>query len=75
MMQTDTYRRLVRESRYPIDEGLVAEAILARISMPAMTPELARLPRRRTVRSFRPCRNASSFRLARPRGLVVSWPS
>jgi hypothetical protein len=67
MMQINTICRLVRESRYPIDEAVIAEAILARITMPQLTPPLGRPSRSRMIRSFHPTRQASSFRLARPR--------
>jgi hypothetical protein len=65
-MQIDTLSRLVRESRYPLDENEIAAAILARITMPAYTPALRRAPRRRQVRSFHPATHATSFRLVRP---------
>jgi hypothetical protein len=64
-MQIDTLSRLVRESRYPLDDDEIAAAILARITMPALTPTLGRAPRLRSVRSFHPARNVSSFRLIR----------
>jgi len=64
-MENETLCRLVRESRYTIDEAEVAKAIFGRIAMPVLTPTLGRPPRRRTVRSFHPARNVSSFRLIR----------
>ncbi|HEX3872569.1 MAG TPA: hypothetical protein VHW26_00380 [Solirubrobacteraceae bacterium] len=64
-MQIDTLSRLVRESRYPLDENEIAAAILARITMPVFTPPLGRSRRRRQVRSFHPARHVSSFRLIR----------
>lgn len=75
-MQNDTLTRLVRESRYPLDENEIASAILTRITMPAMTPVLAHRPRRRSVRSFHPARHVSSFRLIRHGMPVpVTWPA
>ncbi len=64
-MQNETLCRLVRESRYTVDETELAEAIFARIMMPVLTPTLRRSPRRRAVRSFHPARHVSSFRLIR----------
>lgn len=65
-MQIDTLSRLVHESRYPIDENEIAAAIITRITMPAYTPALRRVPRRRHVRSFHPATQVTSFRLVRP---------
>jgi hypothetical protein len=64
-MQIETLCRLVRESRYTVADDELAEAILARITMPAVTPAFKRRPRRRSVRSFHPARHVSSFRLVR----------
>jgi hypothetical protein len=70
-MKIDTLSQLVRESRYPFDEAAIADAILARIMIPEVAPPLRRssraVSRARAVRSFHPSRQASSFRLARPR--------
>jgi hypothetical protein len=70
-MQIDTIRRLVRESNYPFDDAAIADAILARIMIPEVAPPLGRssrsASRARIVRSFHPSRQASSFRLVRPR--------
>jgi hypothetical protein len=78
-MQIETLSRLVRESRYPLDDNEIAEAIFARITMPVLTPPLGRFPRRRSVRSFHPARHVSSFRLIRqPRrgvGGPAAWPA
>jgi hypothetical protein len=78
-MQIDTLSRLVRESRYPLDNDEIAEAILARITMPVLTPPLRRFPRRRSVRSFHPARHISSFHLAHPPRRAVArqtpWPA
>jgi hypothetical protein len=73
-MQIDALSRLVHESRYQIDENEIAGAILARIMTPALTPAFKRPPRRRSVRSFHPSRNASSFRLIRQgRPIPATW--
>ena len=64
-MENETLCRLVRESRYAVDDTQIAEAILARITMSFHTPPFRRPHRRRAVRSFRPARHISSFRLIR----------
>ncbi|HEY5195795.1 MAG TPA: hypothetical protein VIJ51_02075 [Solirubrobacteraceae bacterium] len=74
-MQIDTLSRLVRESRYPLDDNAIAEAILARITMPVLTPPLRRSRRRRSVRSFHPARHVSSFHLVRPPRRAVARPA
>ncbi|HWH11965.1 MAG TPA: hypothetical protein VG165_12615 [Solirubrobacteraceae bacterium] len=78
-MQIDTLSRLVRESRYPLDNDEIAEAILARITMPVLTPQLRPSHRRRSVRSFHPARHISSFHLVRsPRRRIARptpWPA
>lgn len=75
-MQNDTLTRLVRESRYPLDDEEIAAAILTRITMPALIPVLAPRPRRRSVRSFHPARHVSSFHLVR-HGMQIpaTWPA
>jgi|GraSoiStandDraft_51_1057287.scaffolds.fasta_scaffold246957_2 hypothetical protein len=64
-MQNEALCRLVRESRYTVDDTELAAAIFARIAMPVLTPPLRRSRRRRAVRSFHPARHVSSFRLIR----------
>ena len=64
-MQNELLCRLVRESRYTVDDTKIAEAIFARIATPVPALTLRRSPRRRAVRSFHPARHVSSFRLVR----------
>ncbi len=64
-MQNAELCRLVRESRYTVDDTKIAEAILVRIAMPVPALALRRSSRRRAVRSFRPARHVTSFRLIR----------
>jgi hypothetical protein len=73
--QIDRIRRLVADGLYPIDEGAVAEAIIARAMLrtqvagvawrndvrPAEAAPVERPPAR--VRSFRPASGARSFHL------------
>jgi hypothetical protein len=65
--RTATLKQLIADSSYPMDEAAVAQAILVRSLARRVVPEIAfraesHLPR---VRSFRPHRDARSFRLAR----------
>lgn len=65
--RTATLKQLVADSSYPMDETAIAEAILMRSLARRVVPEIAfriesHLPR---VRSFRPHRDARSFRLSR----------
>ncbi|MEJ7826185.1 MAG: hypothetical protein WKF48_12185 [Solirubrobacteraceae bacterium] len=62
-------QQLVAESTYPIDESVIAEAILVRAAARRLVPDLAfrRAPADPEVRSFRPDRGARSFRLVRAR--------
>jgi hypothetical protein len=66
--RTALLKQLVADGTYPIDEAVIAEAILVRSKARQLMPELAL---RRTpshlpdVRSFRPHRGARSFRLVR----------
>lgn len=62
-------KQLVAESTYPIDERVIAEAILVRAAARRLVPGLAfrQAPSEPEVRSFRPHRGARSFRLARAR--------
>lgn len=61
-------KQLVADGTYPIDEGVIAEAIVVRSMARHLVPDLAlrctgeHLPE---VRSFRPHRGARSFRLVR----------
>lgn len=63
--RTSVIRELVQKSLYAVDESTVAEAILLRARTKAVVAE----PSFRTelcgprIRSFRPDRNARSFRL------------
>lgn len=62
-------KQLVAESTYPIDEHVIAEAILVRAAARRLIPDLAFrcAPAPSEVRSFRPHRGARSFRLAHAR--------
>jgi hypothetical protein len=66
--RTTLLKQLVADGTYPIDEAVIAEAILVRSRARQLVSELAV---RRTyshpadVRSFRPHRGARSFRLVR----------
>ncbi len=66
--RTATLKQLVADERYPIDEALIAEAIIVRYMARRLVPELVfrSPPPAPLVRSFRPHRGARSFRLARP---------
>jgi len=66
-------QQLVAESTYPIDESVIAEAILVRAAARRLVPDLAfrQAPAQPEVRSFRPHRGARSFRLARVRRRTV----
>jgi hypothetical protein len=57
-------QRLVLDEQYVVDEGSLAEAIIARVEARRLVPEVAfRNDRRATrVRSFRPSKQARSFR-------------
>ncbi len=74
-------QQLIRESQYAVDDALVANAIVARAMARRLVPEVAfrndtRAPQ---VQSFRPSRNARSFRpcnAGKPGeglGLVAPW--
>lgn len=66
--RTRVLKELVSNGLYVIDEHLVAEAMLVRSMALRMLPDMTfREPSRRlpTVRSFRPNREAQSFRLSR----------
>lgn len=62
-----TLKQLVADSTYPIDEAVIAEAILVRTLALRVVPDLAFrcASQEPEVRSFRAHRGARSFRLAR----------
>jgi hypothetical protein len=64
MQRAQLLRELVLDSRYVIDEQLVAGAVLARGALRRSVAEIAFRNDLRTppVRSFRPTRQARSFR-------------
>ncbi len=75
-------KRLVSDSTYPIDEAVIAEAIVVRLTARWMIPDLSfrHHPPPPEVRSFRPHRGARSFRLERAQrrgasGGVTAGPS
>ena len=66
--RTALLKQLVADGTYPIDEAMIAEAILVRSQARQLVPDLAlRCPASHPsdVRSFRPHRGARSFRLVR----------
>jgi len=66
--RTALLKQLVADGTYPIDEALIAEAILVRSKARQLVPDLALRctpSHRPDVRSFRPHRGARSFRLVR----------
>ncbi|MDX6682843.1 MAG: hypothetical protein QOG94_2882 [Solirubrobacteraceae bacterium] len=66
--RTTLLKQLVDDGTYPIDEAMIAEAILVRSKARQLVPDLAlrcSASHRRDVRSFRPHRGARSFRLVR----------
>lgn len=67
-MQTQVLRQLVRDSRYPIDEGAIARAIVARIAARSIVARVVfnGEPRAPRVRSFRRARHVRSFTLCDP---------
>ena len=62
--RTQQLRQLVRDAQYAVDEESLAAAIIARATARRLVPEVMfRNDRRGTgVRSFRPSRQARSFR-------------
>jgi hypothetical protein len=58
-------RALLEDGMYPIDERLIADAILARVTVRSMVPEAECPHNHREFRSFRHDPSARSFRLAR----------
>ncbi len=65
--RVETLKQLVADSTYPIDEAMIAEAILVRTLAQRVVPDLALrcAPQELEVRSFRAHRGARSFRLVR----------
>jgi len=61
-------RALLADGMYPVDERLLADAILARTRVRGTIPEVAFAQDRLQIRSFRPDPSARSFRLARSAG-------
>ena len=66
--RTALLKQLVANGTYPLDERVIAEAILVRAAARRVVPDLALrcvAPQLTAVRSFRPHNGARSFRLAR----------
>ncbi|HEV7805142.1 MAG TPA: flagellar biosynthesis anti-sigma factor FlgM [Solirubrobacteraceae bacterium] len=66
--RTALLKQLVADGTYPIDEAVIAEAILVRSMARQLVPDLAlhcTTSHPADVRSFRPHRGARSFRLVR----------
>jgi hypothetical protein len=61
-------RTLLEDGMYPIDELVIADAILARQLTRMYVPEVTFANDRAHIRSFRHDPTARSFRLARPAG-------
>ena len=59
-------RALLEDGMYPIDERLVADAIVARAQFRLMVPEVEYAQDHTRSRSFRHDPSARSFRLTRP---------
>ncbi len=74
--RVQTLKQLVADGTYPIDEAVIAEAILVRTLAQRVVPDLAFrcAPQEPEVRSFRAHRGARSFRLVRSeRRSVQRW--
>ena len=57
---------MLEDGKYPIDERLIAEAIVARARLRQMVPAVEFAGDRTEIRSFRRDPSARSFRLTRP---------
>jgi hypothetical protein len=71
MQRAQLLRQLVLDSRYPIDEETLAQAIVARVATRRLSPGTVfrNDVRALHVRSFRPSKQARSFR---PCGVRIS---